>query len=77
MLQKLLTSENFTSLQDSSQQQKALESSESMRAMMAEAKASQLQIEVRFSPFFTLLSSKEIFSRSALTRSKSCDESPI
>lgn len=40
------TNANFSSLQNSSQQQKALESSESLRATVAEERASQLQIEV-------------------------------
>ena len=43
------STDNFSSMQDSSQHQKALESSESMRATVAEAKASQLQLEVCFS----------------------------
>jgi hypothetical protein len=38
---------NFYRLQDSSQQQKVLESSESMRATVAEERASRLQLEVR------------------------------
>ena len=47
VLEMINANVNSSRLQDSSQQQKVLESSESMRATVAEERASRLQLEVR------------------------------